>query len=362
MIQGRLRDQYSVFFALLLAATLFGGKATAQVVVKGNVYGGGNEGAVGDDAKVLIETGTVEKDVYGGGNKADVSGSVTVTMTGGTVNKDVYGGGALADTNLGNWDVNHYETATALNDGESITDLYTRTGAGTTADPYKYTKVTDANATIGSGTYYRQVPTWAHEEGSAYYKTTVDLTGGLIKGDAYGGGLGQLGDNPVEAKVYGDVTLNLGGANPEVAATEIQKSYYTGEHDGVVKSGRVFGCNNLNGSPQGNVTVNIYKTATYNSDGSVKGKPTLDENDYEVAAVYGGGNLSNYEPVSTEKKTKVNILTCDVSVESVYGGGNAAAVPETDVLVFGAYEIRYVFGGGNGKDKYTLDGGSSGKS
>ena len=359
MIQGRLRDQYSVFFALLLAATLFGGKATAQVVVKGNVYGGGNEGAVGDDAKVLIETGTVEKDVYGGGNKADVSGSVTVTMTGGTVNKDVYGGGALADTNLGNWDVNHYETATALNDGESITDLYTRTGAGTTADPYKYTKVTDANATIGSGTYYRQVPTWAHEEGSAYYKTTVDLTGGLIKGDAYGGGLGQLGDNPVEAKVYGDVTLNLGGANPEVAATEIQKSYYTGEHDGVVKSGRVFGCNNLNGSPQGNVTVNIYKTATYNSDGSVKGKPTLDENDYEVAAVYGGGNLSNYEPVSTEKKTKVNILTCDVSVESVYGGGNAAAVPETDVLVFGAYEIRYVFGGGNGKDKYTLDGGTN---
>ena len=358
-----LKAMFMAAMLLMSVVAMAQGQPTG-VVVKGHVFGGGNEGPVLSDAEVNIAAGTVEKDVYGGGNLADVSGSVTVTMTGGTVNKDVYGGGALADTNLGNWDVNHYETATALNDGESITDLYTRTGAGTTADPYKYTKVTDANATIGSGTYYRQVPTWAHEEGSAYYKTTVDLTGGLIKGDAYGGGLGQLGDNPVEAKVYGDVTLNLGGANPEVAATEIQKSYYTGEHDGVVKSGRVFGCNNLNGSPQGNVTVNIYKTATYNSDGSVKGKPTLDENDYEVAAVYGGGNLSNYVPVSTEnvstkKKTKVNILTCDVSVESVYGGGNAAAVPETDVLVFGAYEIRYVFGGGNGKDKYTLDGGTN---
>ena len=334
---------YRHILTLLLTALLAVGNVTAQtttgVVVKGNVYGGGNEGPVLSDAEVSIAAGTVEKDVYGGGNLADVSGSVTVTMTGGTVNKDVYGGGALANTNIG----------------------------------------TDDAKT-----------------------TTVDLKGGIIKGDAYGGGLGRLGKEgtaavnytqeeadayntehnltsgddgfvttetvktpaveaieAVEAKVYGDVTLNLGGAASGVNATEIQKSYYTGEHDGVVKSGRVFGCNNLNGSPQGNVTVNIYKTATYNSDGSVKGKPTLNENDYELAAVYGGGNLSNYEPVSTEKKTKVNILTCEVSVESVYGGGNAAAVPETDVLVSGAYEIRYVFGGGNGKDKYTLDGGTN---
>ena len=352
MIQGRLRDQYSVFFALLLAATLFGGKATAQVVVKGNVYGGGNEGPVLSDAEVSIAAGTVEKDVYGGGNLADVSGSVTVTMTGGTVNKDVYGGGALANTNIG----------------------------------------TDDAKT-----------------------TTVDLKGGIIKGDAYGGGLGRLGKEgtaavnytqeeadayntehnltsgddgyvttetvktpavaaieAVEAKVYGDVTLNLGGANETSATAFYITDINTDETDKegnpikVVNSGRIFGCNNLNGSPQGDVTVNVYKTVAGSSSRTAGAAYKKKEGDdgyvaptYELAAVYGGGNLSNYEPVSTEKKTKVNILTCEVSVESVYGGGNAAAVPETDVWVSGAYEIRYVFGGGNGKDKYTLDGGTN---
>ena len=50
---------------------------------------------------------------------------------------------------------------------------------------------------------------------------------------------------------------------------------------------------------------------------------------------------------------------CDnVSVEYVYGGGNAAPTPCTDVLVLGAYELGYVFGGGNGKDRYTRDGGA----
>ena len=351
---NRQFDSSQVFLGLkamfMAAILLMSVAATAQeqqqqptgVVVKGHVFGGGNEGPVGSDAEVLIETGTVEKDVYGGGNLADVSGSVTVTMTGGTVNKDVYGGGALANTNTG-----------------------------------------DSKITI------------------------VDLKGGVIKGDAYGGGLGRIGVNgvdgvhytpeeaaayntehglsegdagfvttedwkiepidaveEVQAKVYGNVTVNLGSAEGSSAtAFNIDYDNAGTEQDPmqVVKSGRVFGCNNLNGSPQGNVTVNIYKTVA----GNITRTTSTDLKDgdatkhhYEVAAVYGGGNLSNYEPADG-KKTKVIIHTCEVSVESVYGGGNAAAVPETDVTVNGAYEIQYVFGGGNGKDPYTLDGGTN---
>ena len=318
---------------------------------------------------------TVYGSVYGGGQRGVTLGHVDVNMVGGIVEQDVYGGGALADTNLGNWDVNHYETATALNYGESITDLYTRTGAGTTADPYKYTKVTDANATIGSGTYYRQVPTWAHEEGSAYYKTTVDLTGGLIKGDAYGGGLGQLGDNPVEAVVWGDVIVTLGNETEDedvASATAFTTTYFTSEgHTGVVKSGRVFGCNNLNGSPKGNVTVTVNRTVTgkdANGDDIIRTDIVRDgtthevtsvetPHTYEVAAVYGGGNLADYIPTTGEVKVIIN--SCYVSINEVYGGGNAAKVPSTDVLVKGAYEIEHLFGGGNGKDAYTLDGGTT---
>ena len=312
-------------FSSLLLLLVMCGEATAQgggstptgVRVLGSVYGGGNLADVKTDATVTISAGTVENNVFGGGNKADVTGNVTVTMTGGTVNKDVYGGGALANTNIG-------------------------------------------NVTAGYGTDSETIP-------STSTKTTkVHLNGGVIKGDAYGGGLGRManGDDPsaegyegpVEAKVYGDITVYLGGdADGETGnASEIQISKYTGEHASVVKSGRIFGTNNLNGSPKGDVTVHVYKTVTYNNEGTPNAKPTKDSNTYELAAVYGGGNLANF--TTTGKSTHVWIHTCDVSVESVYGGGNAAAVPATDVHVEGAYEIQYVFGGGNGKDPYTLNG------
>jgi hypothetical protein len=59
-------------------------------------------------------------------------------------------------------------------------------------------------------------------------------------------------------------------------------------------------------------------------------------------------------------KTHVIIDGCDMtSIRQVYGGGNAASVPATDVLVNGTYEIEEVFGGGNGKDDVSYDGGTT---
>ena len=276
--------------------------------------------ATAKSATINVTGGTIRRNVYGGGELGVVKGDVAVTIDGGTIEKDVYGGGALANTN-----------------------------------------------------------TWA-EENSSSYTTTVNLTGGLIKGDAYGGGLGQKngfngGNSDIEATVYGDITVNLGSIvtpateeTPAVfgpSATKFNISYEnTGEKDEannpimVVQSGRVFGCNNLNGSPRGDVTVNVYKTVEGNvsrttadpEDSGRANRTTSVEHKYELAAVYGGGNLANY--TATGKKANVIIHTCDVSVQYVYGGGNAAAVPGTDVLVKGAWEIDHVFGGGNGKDMY----------
>ena len=318
--------------------------------------------------------------VYGGGERGVTLGRVNVDMTGGTVAQDVYGGGALADTNLGNWDESGYVVATALNEGESITNLYARTGSGTSDSPYVYTKITNADTQFSSGTYYRQQATWTDAENkSALYTTTVNLHGGLINGDAYGGGLGQKergtsGQDgyvpPIEALVYGDVSVNLGKANDdETPATAFRITYATDDTEAsVLNSGRVFGCNNLNGSPKGNVTVTVNKTVTgKDASGNDLERTTIERNSetkvitsvatphvYEVAAVYGGGNLANYVPTTGEVKVIIN--SCDVSINQVYGGGNAAEVPSTDVLVNGAHEIEQVFGGGNGKDKYYLNG------
>ena len=264
--------------------------------------------------------------VFGGGQAGIVQGSVVVNMTGGLILKDIYGGGALADTQTSNWDATSNTWATGM--------------------------VTNGKTT---------------------YKTTVNLLGGTIGGDAYGGGLGQKkdfngGTSDIEATVYGDITVNLGDEGA-TKATAFNISYDdTDDRDEsnnfiqVVGSGRVFGCNNLNGSPQGDVTVNVYKTVTGNvgrTDAENSTAPAQEQrasrdanvpHTYELAAVYGGGNLADY--TATGKKASVTIHTCDVSVQHVYGGGNAAAVPETDVLVKGAWEIDHVFGGGNGKDKF----------
>ncbi len=313
----------------------------------GNVYGGGKgyngfaeAGRVSGTTTLNINGGTAYGSVYGGGELGFVKGVVNVNVTGGTVTKDVYGGGALADTNTENWNgttlVSPYHEEIGLTTGTSVvTGLYTKDGDS-------YTEITAANTKAASGTTYYRLT-----------ETKVNLLGGTINGDAYGGGLGRLAATNVtaiEAKVYGDVAVTLDGSKFNISTYEGSK---------VVKSGRVFGCNNLNGSPKGNVTVTVERTVegnTSRTDGTKKKSETPEDHSYELAAVYGGGNLANYTPVNG--KVSVIINSCDVSIEDVYGGGNAAKVPATDVLVNGAYEIYHVFGGGNGADKYTLDNGA----
>ena len=302
----------------------------------GNIFGGGRgisgnptAGRVGRYVTLTVNDGIAHGSVFGGGEMGVVKEDVTVNINGGTIDKDVYGGGALAHTQTGNWD--------------------------TTNNTWLADKI--------------------DSDGKTAYKTTVNLMGGTINGDAYGGGLGQLevrsGETVttegIPAMVYGDVFVKLGDdpVNP-TTATAFNISTLTDNSDTskpveVVNSGRVFGCNNLNGSPKGNVTVTVNKTLRRNAQGEALAKPTLDTHTYEVAAVYGGGNLADYVATGSGKKSNVIINSCDVSIEEVYGGGNAAAVPETDVLVMGAYEIENVFGGGNGEDNYTLDGGTTWK-
>ena len=330
-----MNDTFRIAFRAMFVAAmtlLTGSTATAQVHVNGSVYGGGN--------------------------LANVGGTVVVNMSAGTVDKDVYGGGALANTNTSNWDFDggsEYEQVNVIVNETVVTGMYTKEGD-------TYTKITENIKAAEGVNYYKKIGTWATTginttTGATTYTTTVNLTGGTINGDAYGGGLGQLGDDPVAATVYGDISVILGGSGEGSSATAFNISHFEGDHSGVLKSGRVFGCNNLNGSPQGNVTVTVWKT----TEGNTPRSETADKNNpnatYEVAAVYGGGNLANYAPTASGKKSHVIIYGCsDTSIEYVYGGGNAAAVPQSSVDVNAAYEIGYVFGGGNGKDDYTLDG------
>ncbi len=279
--------------------------------VKYSVYGGGEAGVVKANTTVSMSGGSVNHSVFGGGELGLTKGSVIVNIKGGTIAEDVYGGGSLANTNT---------TSSVDNDGDGEADL------------------------------------------TVHPTTTVKLTGGTVEGNAYGGGLGQLGTNPIEAKVYGDVLVTL---NETETAGEGGTTVY---NDNCVVKGSIFGCNNLNGSPQGKVTVHIYKTQGWTDD---KGTPDDTSDDvshqgtseanlhksdaahsYHLAAVYGGGNMAAYTPKDlTTGTTNVIIDGCGrTSIQQVYGGGNAASTPATCVTINGTYEIEEVFGGGNGKD------------
>ena len=245
--------------------------------------------------------------VFGGGEAGSVHGAVVVNMTKGLVVNDVYGGGALADTNTDNWGTD----------------------------------------------------TWAAGKTAANNTTTVNLKGGKINRNVYGGGLGQTedatsGQENIEAKVYGNVLveLNNGVAN---------------DAKGCVVLGSIFGCNNLNGTPMGDVMVHVYKTqndaATRVANAPASGEtPAVEDakvaGRYDVEAVYGGGNQSAYVPADLENnKTEVIIDGCDLtSIKQVYGGGNAACTPATNVTVNGTFEIDELFGGGNGLDNILING------
>ena len=285
-----------------------------EVVVKGhvmgNVYGGGNAGHVRNNTHVQILGGALVGTNYGGavyyGNvfgagkgtsksgdysatAGAVLGSVVVDMLGGTVLNDVYGGAALANSNIGN--ATNYGTAS-----EAISATSTNT-------------------------------------------TTVNLVGGTLK-NAYGGG---QGDSETAAIVYGDASVLLNGSTA------------TGATNNCVVKGNIFGCNNINGTPKGHALVHVYRTQGWTGHDVTAGKTdaTIAKGTgvYEVAAVYGGGNMAAYEPVSGTNMAEVIIDGCDLtSIEYVYGGGNAASVPASQVTVNGTYEIGTIFGGGNGKD------------
>lgn len=331
------------------------------VTVRGNahvykhVFGGGNAGHVRKNTEVTIDgSAKIDSCVYGGGAGAIASPTaglvnhdVMVNIKGGLIGKDVYGGGAIANTNV------HDERHTA--------------------------------------------DTSCRETNRGKAKTEVNLLGGIILGDAYGGGQGVIpGSNATAqekanagALVQGDVTVTLNGTAFALKDTTVTASINNETKTFTVPaSGRVFGCNNLNGTPQGTVLVKVLQTRGLTTSGTgsnvtytikdVDDKPDKDTNTYEVEAVYGGGNLAAYEPwdanatgqytsytyngASTphnavNKPLQVVVDSCDLaSIRYVYGGGNAASAPSTDVLIIGSYEIANVFGGGNGKDNIYKNG------
>lgn len=290
-------DDHAALVKGAVTVTIDGGEAR-------NVFGCNNvNGAPQSTVAVTVNGGTVTQSVYGGGNLAAYLGSPVVTINGGTVAQSVYGGGNLANVSG--------STTVTVNDGTVTLDVY---GGGALAD-------------VGTN-------------------TTVNIMGGTISRDIYGGGLGRKADSDngidaVAATVSGTATVNIGAGTPD--ATNPFTEEVTGLSGSATIGGNVYGCNNAYGSPQEDVTVNVFQTAHTATD---MASYTASDADYAIANVFGGGNEADF---SVSRKTAyVNIYTCENTIGRVFGGGNAAAAPHVATEIQGG-RIGQVFGGGNGE-------------
>ena len=320
--------------------TVLGGK------VYGSVHGGGEDGHVLNKATTTIskETGEgkvapvigcdgtsgYDGNVFGGGQGSPtaltagtVGGNVELNIEDGTMHGSVYGGGRIASV-------------------------------GTFFELVKIPDPHDPTKEIDNPKYGKM------QEGPDHGYITVNLTGGTIDQNVYGGCMGTRGMAAVDQVRF---------AVSKSILVELNKDVEDNERGCAVK-GSIFGCNNVNSSPQEDVTVHIYKTQNALASqiaGTVSGENAVQpkvKGRYDVKAVYGGGNMAaylpkgpnatddNYDGKNTTFSTKVIIDGCDrTSIQQVYGGGNAASTPATEVTVNGTYEIDELFGGGNGKDK-----------
>lgn len=367
--------------------------------ILGSVYGGGRLASVGyglylvddeieEDEETIKPYGILRPDdkydeSYPNPSAEDASayynkgrGHITINISGGTIGNDheyIYNPTATQKAAIPNTTFdyqNHLQYTKGGNvfaagmgrlyglDGTSLLSLWPKLGK------CKTTEITMTGGTVKSSIYGgAELGVVGKDRTGEGGTATVNIKGGTVgtkvvdKNDAtkyyyfgsvFGGGKGSTED--VEGiseagTTEGNVAVNL---NEDVAQNK----------KGAVVN-QVFGCNDMNGSPKGTVTVHIYatqnadKTQIANTSGDSPVTDAKRKGVYDVQAVYGGGNLAAYEPTDlTTGKTNVIIDGCGLtSIRQVYGGGNAASTPATNVEVNGTYEIFELFGGGNGFDK-----------
>lgn len=324
---------------------------------------------------------------YGGGRLGTVNGNVTSTLTDCTVDGDVFGSGFSAETpdvmvmNKANFPVppKYNRRAGVFNDAEvefpdSKQYFWKHANSVSTGHEFEHDDVTgkdyilttvnldnlgavlgnttltiNGNRTkIGGDVYGGGALSSTHRDKTIYVNInegtygTVDEGGIVTGGNIYGGGKGDLASLATEtdpdhsniAVTEGNVVLKIG--NDSQSANSI------------VINGNVYGCNNYNGSPQGDVSVDVWVTK---HDASNTASNT--GGGYAIANVFGGGHLADYDPKDSEghavlKTASVNIHGCENTIGRVFGGGDAAAAPGVVTVIDGG-RFDWVFGGGNGE-------------
>ena len=266
---GGVTTQANVNMTAGTVTNIFGGGNNANVgsthvTVDGgsitDVFGGGNAASVQQNTVVNMNAGTLTGSLYGGGNEGTVQGNTNVKISGGTVGENAYAGGNGA--------------AAVVNGNSTITiDGNTVIGSSSTEAP-------SGGCVFGSG----NAASTGSNGGSS--KATVNIVGGEIYGNVYGG--------PKMSVVYGTTETNIG--------THAVNDNNLVEGD-IRIHGTVFGGgeSNASGSESYDYTfISVTDGITVNIDGS-----GYDSNNHDFVingSIFGSGNAS-----SSSGESNINI-------------------------------------------------------
>ena len=265
------------------------------------IFGGNNKGGITNNANVFIKNGYAFE-VYGGGNEADVN-NPNVSITGGTVS-NVYGGGNAANI------IN--DTNVNVTGGEITNNIY---GGGNFGEVLKSTFVYITNGTIKGSAYGggNGAPAIVNENTNIIVSgtTTIGTDACTKKANCslFGGGnAAATGKNNTSKS-----TVNLAGGY-------IYGNVYGGANTSVVN---------------GDANVNVATSAL--SDNTTKAPITLN------GTIFGGGEANasgsdtyDYSFISVTKSITVNLDATDfndIDIKgSIFGSGNASSSSGTSII------------------------------
>lgn len=327
----------------------------------GNLYTGGlGREANGDNAKSIV-------DMY-------YYGHTEVNVKSGTIGS-VYAGGAGGVMGVNPWDAHlPYATSSADNPNAAIMNgvQYGDKRYGTWSNmvkgsnPMAKVKLHNLN---DAGNEYNIVEL---DLSNSY--TTVNISGGIINGDVYGGGYGFVQDMPADVTMQG-VGSVFGTANINITGGNISGSVYGGSqgHSQFYNKKNKYG-QTITHIAEMNGTVNlrisgtdaIWPTIGGNIYGGGAGVSTSGKQEYLRIATTGNNDLGN--EFKTDYSSSINVIIdlpkSHPFTGNIYGGGQMGRVDgSTKVIINDGIIKGDIFGGGKGEighpDKAKVTGNTN---
>lgn len=320
----------------------------AKNITVGNLYTGGL------GRKVQSGTATAPVDMY-------LYGQTEVNVKSGTVGS-VYGGGVGGVIGINPWDAHLPYATTATNDATAAIQNGVQYGDTRQGNWSNLDAATAPMAKVILHNYNENNDTFTTEAlDLSKSSTTINITGGNIKGSVFGGGNGYVPDMP-EASVVQGVGSVFGTSNINISGGNISGSVYGGSQG----ASNYYGKTNTYGQTithiaEMNGTINLKITGTedryptiggniFGGGMGVQSKSATEE--YLRIATAGNAELGGETP--DKYKTDINVIIDLPKTQpfkgNIYGGGEMGLVDgNTKVIINDGIIKGDIFGGGKGE-------------